>query len=195
MSELDEMAAYFGLTFSPDTPDPLEPLAELGRQLDDPAQRLARRAARKAREAAAITAEREYARAWHGIRRAPAARVVDLREQIDLAHGRAGLLAQVEELAEQTRLRVTTTLLRRASDPQLGSLARRISTGIRVLIAELEADFVHPDEAHRIAEAALADLTSRHLAARATGGPADLGDWAEAVELALAVVRTATTRA
>ncbi|MFF2123477.1 hypothetical protein ACFVXH_39735 [Kitasatospora sp. NPDC058184] len=195
MSELDEMAAYFGVKNSPGTPDPLEPLAELGRRLDDPALRLAWRTARKTREAAAITAEREYGRARHGIRRAPAARIVDLREQIDLAHGRAGLFVLVEELAERTRLRVTTTVLRRASDPQVGSLARRISTGVQELLAVLEGDFVHPDEVHRTAEAALEDLTSRYLAARATGGSADLSDWAEAVELALAVVRTAATRA
>ncbi|MFE7524687.1 hypothetical protein ACFU7Y_03085 [Kitasatospora sp. NPDC057542] len=197
MSKLDQMAAYFGVEHSPDS---LAQLLELGRWLEDPARRLAWRTARKAREAAAIDADRAYDDARRPSQQTPAARIADLHEQLDLARGRAGLLLLVEELAEQTRLRATATVLQpghqHAPDPQkLRLLATRISTGTQQLLADLEADFVYPDEVHRNAEAALTELTSRRLAVEATGEPAVLSGWAEAIEFALAVVQTASTRA
>ncbi|MFD9592032.1 hypothetical protein ACFWA9_04645 [Kitasatospora sp. NPDC059973] len=184
------------------TPDPLAQLTDLGRWLDDPARRLTWRAAHKDRQAAATDADRAYTDAQRASQRFPAARIVDLREQQDLAHGRAGLLALVEALAETSRLRVTTTVLRGGAGPDaaepraLGVLATRIDFGTRELLAELAGtDFVYPDEVHRAAEAALRPLTNRWLAAEVTGEPAVLRVWAEALEFALAVVQTASTRA
>ncbi|MFJ2191592.1 hypothetical protein ACIOJE_27285 [Kitasatospora sp. NPDC087861] len=198
MSKPNWMASHLGAEHSP---DPLAQLLELGRWLDDPARRFAWRTARKACEAAVTDADRAHDDAQRPSRCTPAARIADLHEQLDLAQGRAGLLALVEELAERTRLRATTTVLwpspfKGAFDPQtLRLLATRISTGTQQLLTELEADFVYPDEVHRNAEAALAMLTSRRLAAEATGEPAVLSGWAEAIEFALAVVQTASTRA
>ncbi len=182
-------------------PDPLDQLVELGSWLDDPARRHAWRTARKARNAALIDAEREHFAAGLTSRRSPAATIADLHEQVEQAQGRAGLLALAEELAERTRLRVTATINRPGPDGQadtqtLRLLAARITTGIRQLVADLaDADHVHPDEAHRNAESALGELTSRHRSVEATGEPDSLRGWADAVEFALTVVETAATRA
>ncbi|MFE3501919.1 hypothetical protein ACFXPX_04740 [Kitasatospora sp. NPDC059146] len=198
MSKPTWMATHLDMEHSP---DPLAQLVVLGRWLEDPARRFAWRTARKERQAAAIDADRAYDEAQRPSQRIPSARIANAKEQLDLAQGRAGLLGLVEELAERTRLRATSTVLRPgpaegAVDPQtLRLLTTRISTGTRELLTELEADFVYPDEVHRTAEAALGQLTSRRLAVEATGEPAVLSTWAEAVEFVLAVIRTAPTRA
>ena len=180
-------------------PDPLDQLVELGSWLDDPARRLAWRSARKERNAAVTDADRAYDEARRPSQRIPATRIADLKEQLELAKGRAGLLALVEELAERMRLRATATVHRPDpvhGDPQpLRLLATRIDAGTRELLAALEADFVYADEAHRSAEAALGELLSRSLAVEASGVPASLSRWAAQIEFALTVIQTASTRA
>ncbi|GAA2154352.1 hypothetical protein GCM10009760_53200 [Kitasatospora kazusensis] len=180
--------------------DPLAQLSELGQRLDDPARRLAWRSTRKELDAAVTDANRAYNEAaLRPSRKVPAAQIADLHEQLELAKGRAGVLALVEELAERTRLRVTATVLRPGEtghDPQSWRLlAARVSTGVDELLDALEADFVHPDEVHRRAEAALGDLLNRHLSVEATGQPDQLRRWAGQVEFALAVIQTTSTRA
>ncbi|MEU3564151.1 hypothetical protein [Kitasatospora sp. NPDC006786] len=196
MSKPTWMASRLGIKHAP---QPLAQLVELGRWLDDPARRFALRAARKERQAAVTDAVRAYDEARRPSQRIPAARIADAHEQLELAQGRAGLLVLVEEFAEQSRLRVTATVLRPGQQQDVDAqtlrlLATRISVGTRELLAELAADFVYPDEVHRGAEAALARLTHCRLAAEATGEPAVLSTWAEEVEFALAVVQTASTR-
>ncbi|WP_327071891.1 hypothetical protein [Kitasatospora sp. NBC_01302] len=197
MSKPTWMASHLGTQH---TADPLEQLLELGRWLSEPARRLAWRTARKQRQADAIDAERAYNDAQRPSLQTPAAQITDLHEHLHLAQGRAGLLALVEELAERTRLRVTTTVLhpdqQHDLDPQALRLrATRINTGIRQLLTDLAADFAYPDEVHRTAEAALRPLTSRLRAVEATGEPDELSSWAEAIEFAGAVIQTAPTRA
>ncbi|MGW2255503.1 hypothetical protein ACWCXH_35835 [Kitasatospora sp. NPDC001660] len=196
MSKPTWMASHLGTQH---TADPLEQLLELGRWLNEPTRRLAWRTARKQRQVEAIDAEREHDDAQRPSLQTPAAQIADLHEHLDLARGRAGLLVLVEELAEGTRLRATSTVLRsgrrQVVDRQAQRLlATRISTGIRQLLADLAADFAYPDEAHRTAEAALGPLTSRLQAVEASGEPDVLGRWAEAIEFALAVVQNAPTR-
>ncbi|MET8704363.1 hypothetical protein ABZW10_36740 [Kitasatospora sp. NPDC004723] len=195
MSKPTWMASHLGAEHSP---DPLAQLVELGRWLDDPARRLAWRATRKERAVAVTDADRAHGDARRPSQGVPAARIADLHEQLELAHGRAGLLALVEELAERMRLRTTATVHR--PDPvddaqHLRLLATRVSTGTRDLLDALGADFVYPDEAHRSAEAALGDLLSRRQAAEATGARASLSRWAEQVEFAATVVQSAAVPA
>jgi hypothetical protein len=190
------MASHLGLEH---TSDPLEQLVELGRWLDEPARRLAWHTALKVKQADTIDAQRAYNDAQRPSLQVPAAQIADLHEYLDLARGRAGLLVLVEELAEWTRLRATSTVLRSGRQQVVDRqaqrlLAARINTGIRELLAGLAADFAYPDEAHRTAEAALGPLTSRLQAVEATGEPEVLGRWAEAIEFALAVVHNAPTR-
>ncbi|MEU4301945.1 hypothetical protein [Kitasatospora aureofaciens] len=198
MSKPNWMASHLGAEH---TPDPLAQLVELGRWLDDPARRFAWRAARKERQAAATEADRAYDDALRPSQHTRAARIADLHEDLEAARGRAGILVLVEDLAEATRLRAATTVLRPDAaestlDPQaLRLLATRIDFAARELFAELQADFVYPDEVHRAAQATLAPLTSRRAAVEATGGPDALSGWAEELEFALAVVQTAATRA
>ncbi|GAA1234042.1 hypothetical protein GCM10009665_25390 [Kitasatospora nipponensis] len=196
MSKPTWMASYLGLEH---TSDPLEQLVELGRWLDEPTRRLAWRTARKEKQVEATDAQRAFNDAQRPSLQVPAAQIADLHEHLDLARGRAGLLVLVEELAEGTRLRVTSTVLRSGRQQVVDRqaqrlLATRINTGIRQLLADLAADFAYPDEVHRTAEAGLSPLTSRLQAVEATGEPDVLGRWAEAIEFALAVVQNAPTR-
>ncbi|MFJ9777115.1 hypothetical protein ACIRVF_38770 [Kitasatospora sp. NPDC101157] len=175
-------------------PVPLAALGQLLVWLDSTENRVDWKAARLAREMDLIEAERALDEAQYGREKATAERVVQLRERVAEARGRAGLAALVEELAERTRLRIAATANHPgtdADDSVLRALAVDLNLGIRNLIDALaDTEHVHhPAEAHRNAAAALTELTSARRAVEATGAARDLRRWAEAVKLALDVTR------
>ncbi|MEV7940866.1 hypothetical protein AB0O82_32655 [Kitasatospora sp. NPDC088264] len=181
------------------TAESLTALSELGRWLDAPQNRLARRNQRIGSQAARVQAARELHAAEADDVVAPL-RIAELEERAENALGRAGLVVLAEELAERTLLRITTTIARpselSANSEALQQLAEQIATGIRALMANLTSiDHLYPAEARRNAREVLADLTDGYDARTATGSRKDLTAWSEAVDIALTVIQMAVTRA